>query len=1318
MGAGPGWLVAVDTGGTFTDGVAVGPDGGRRRVKVLSAARLRAQVDAPRERPGAAPAAEVIEASIPGSADQPPGAFDGWRVGGRTVRRSEPRGAGGRWTLSLRAETGDGAGGAEAFAPGSLVDLDSPEPAPVMAARLLTRTPMGAALPPMRMHLATTRGTNALLERRVDRVVAVTNAGLADALEIGDQRRRELYSLVAEREAPLHAATLEVPLRQGPTGDVEQEMDGPAWEAFERASQRLAQAGMQGAAVVLLHAWRNGEPEARLAARLRRCGLHVVASSEVSGVEGWLERSAATVVDAALAGPVAGFVADNRRALLEGSELLVLTSAGSLETAAAYRPKDSLLSGPAGGAAAVAALAARHGIREALGLDMGGTSTDACRVAGRVRIRGTTAVAGVAIASPSVAVESVAAGGGSICLLRDGRPVVGPESAGGHPGPACYGRGGPLTVTDCNLLLGRSDPSAFALPVRTEAARMAALAATGEDELQPERLAATLEGFLEVADAAIAEALKAISAREGFDPATHALVAFGGAGGQHACRVAERLGIRRILHPPDAGILSALGVAAAALERARSEGCAEPLDARSLQATHDRALASLRAGGAPWPVRTAEASLRWQGQSACVDVALDAAALAAPAPAWPALAAEAAGEAAALYRRTFGAEPPARAMELVSLRVVVGVAGAPLPAPSAAEPEQGSADAAQAAGTAEAPRLQRMRSNGAWRNAPLLRRGTLAAGAGFDGPAIVADATGTLVVDAGWRAEVLADGCVRLTRDAAPAAPAAPVAHAPADAPTAPEPVGSAAAAEVAAARLAGVAVQMGEQLRRTAVSVNVRDRLDFSCGILDGAGRLATNAPHVPVHLGALGPCVQALSRGRTWRPGDVVATNHPAFGGSHLPDVTVVAPVFEPGRRDGAPLAFVAARAHHAEIGGVRPGSMAPRAASLEEEGVVIPPCLVAEGGRAIPEGITALLTGARWPTRALQDNLADLAAAVASLRRGVEELERVCAEWGAPQLQRHLDGLRARAASGARRAIVAAFRLGEVRSATERMDDGWPIQVRMERRGERLVVDLGGSGGVHAAPFNAPFAVTRSAVMYAMRLLLGAVDGHLARDVPLNDGLLEPVDLTVPPGFLAPPFPPAAPASSLPPVAAGNTETSQRVVDCLLRALGLAACSQGTMNNLLFGGPDWGYYETIGGGAGAAPGRPGASAIHSHMTNTRISDPEILERRVPVRLERFSRRPGSGGAGAAAGGEGAVRTLRFLAPAQVSFMGERRAHGPGGAAGGGDGRPGAQWLQREAGGRDALPGTFQVDVQAGDRISIETPGGGGWGPPPAPG
>jgi 5-oxoprolinase (ATP-hydrolysing) len=1257
------WEVFVDIGGTFTDCLALDPDGQAHRIKVLSSGVVRAVVER-----GASERGLELRPVRGISA----GVLVGWRArlatGGaaHVIVAVEP----GTWRIELDVPI-ESPG---AVVPGAIVDLFTGEEAPVLALRLITGTPTSQPLPMAAMRLATTRGTNALLEKRGVPAALFVTRGFGDLLRIGDQSRPDLFALHIVKPEPVCQRTVEVDERIDADGKVLRGLDlGLVAEAVDE----LRAAGIESAAVALMNSYVNPSHEQALAARLRELGVkHVSVSSELAPLIKIVPRAQTAAVDATLAPIVSDYVEAVQRAL-GSSDLRMMTSAGGMVQAQSFRAKDGLLSGPAGGVVGALAAARRSGFSRIISFDMGGTSTDVARIDAAPEYRSEHDVAGVRVFAAALAIETVAAGGGSICDFVQDVLAVGPRSAGAHPGPACYGVGGPLTLTDVNLLLGRLSPGMFEIPISIDAAE-AALQRLREriqerTGTKPER-EALLEGFLSVANQRMAEGIARVSVRYGYDPADSALVAFGGAGAQHACAIADLLGMRTIIVPAEASLLSALGLAHAPVERfaqrqvlERLSTCAAKLEAMFAELEGAAAAQLANEGGARGATVRRFADLRLAGQETALTVELTAQ------EQWHAEdgAAAALSDAfAAAYRAMYGhlPGPAGKGIEVVALRVVVAMPGR----------EGARLDAAL---------QQRVEQRFVDGNA-------LRAGDAIASGAVIAGASTCCVVTAGWSGGVDAGGAIVLRRGERETASDVGA------------PQQSSLAREALVSNcLTSIAETMGEQLRRTAVSTNVKERLDFSCAILDADGALVVSAAHIPVHLGALGHCVRAVidvwqAQGKRFRAGDVVVTNHPAFGGSHLPDVTVVTPVFA---SDGELIGFAASRAHHAEIGGLRPGSMPPSATRLFEEGVVIEPTLLVEGGTERFEGVELLLRSGAHPSRAVGDNIADLRAAVSANHHGAVQIRNLAEEIGVSELRDHMAGALDRCERLVREALVG--RPQGRRDACDQMDDGALICVRAELDGEGVTIDFTGTAPVHAGNLNATPAIVHSAVMYVMRLLVDEA-------VPLNDGLMRAVNVVLPTCMLNPPMDAGRSPRNAPAVVGGNTETSQRIVDVLLSALGVCACSQGTMNNVVFGTDTWAYYETICGGSGASVHGNGADAVHTHMTNTRITDPEVFEKRYPARLERFAIRRGSGGAGAFHGGAGVVREMTFLQPVQLSLLTQRRRVQPCGLNGGEPGAKGTQRLIRANGEVEHLASIDERDVDAGDRLIIETPGGGGFG------
>lgn len=1220
------WLVSADRGGTFTDCHAVDSEGREHRCKVLSSGRLRTLI-----------VDRIDERTLKLRDDW--GAADGlfanfsvdWETGGALVESWNAA----QRILKLSAPVPDDV---------RIIDLHSNEAAPVVGARILTTTPLGATFPLLEFRLATTLATNALLEGKTSPVVFFVTKGFGDLLEIGDQRRPDLFALQHHKRRALAEKVVEVAERLDAEGNIILPL--PESGLMESATQLVA-AGYRTAAVALAHSYRNPAHEQTVATILRNAGFTSISlSSELSPVIRLLPRAETAVVNAALSPVMDEFVNRVREPFgTSARQFYCLSSAGGLAKPSQFRAKDSLLSGPAGGVAGCAAVARSVGAKKILTLDMGGTSTDVARWEGDFLYQFEQRVGSASILAPALRIETVAAGGGSICQIKADGLSVGPESAGADPGPACYGRGGPLTLTDVNLLLGRLDAETAAVPLWIDHSKVKL------DELKAEMQQLgwqipgdleLLQGLLDIAIERMAEAVRRISVREGCDPADYTLVAFGGAGPQHACAIAERLGIQEILVPHHAGLLSAFG-ASKALEEALEQrqllmiwtGNSVAALQQTLSEMEPTAMASLP--GSSIRRRLAEVRLKGQDTTLLLDFTE---------------AAEIPERFQAAYHALYSYPPPAtRMLEIVTLRVI-----ACLPPPE--------------------PVLETFRSSNDVTLDPNERSKFRT----------IQDRFSTMIVESGWDAIQGSLGTWKLTTTQRTPAVADLISKvSPID-------------AELFRCRFSGIVESMGALLQRTAISTNVKERLDFSCALLDASGRLVMNAPHIPVHLGALGECVRKVTEKFPPQAGQVLVTNDPAHAGSHLPDVTVICPVFA---SDGSLLGYTANRAHHAEIGGISPGSMPAFAKNLAEEGVLIRPMILSENDVFHEAEISQLLTSGNYPTRNLADNLADLRAQAAAARQGAEALRELAQRTGAETVRHFLRHLCSLAAEAMRRKL-ASTRFTHAK-AVEHLDDGWPIAVSLTAANDQLQIDFTGSGPVHPGSRNATTAVVRSATLYALRL-------WLAEDISLNEGVLENVVITIPSGFLNPPF--SEDPSLSPPVVAGNVETSQRIVDTLLKALQVQACSQGTMNNVIFGSTNYGHYETLCGGSGAGDGYAGADALHTHMTNTAITDAEIIEHRYPVRIEQFSIRKGSGGEGEFHGGNGCIRKYQFLESATISVLTEHRSSRPYGLNGGGEGAAGRQTLTDPRGVEISLPGSTTMTIQPGSILTIETPGGGGFG------
>jgi 5-oxoprolinase (ATP-hydrolysing) len=1150
--------------------------------------------------------------------------------------------------------------------------LLSHDRAPLDGIRQLLRLDPHAPIPPCDVRMGTTVATNALLERKGVPCALVTTRGFGDLLAIGTQARPHLFELAIRKHEPLPSSVVEVDARCDAAGRVLARPDAASLRA------ELGALCVRSVAIAVMHAYRNPELELELGRACRSAGFeHVCLSHEVTSQLGLLARADTTVLDAYLTPLLRDYVA-GLLAELHGSTLRIMQSSGGLTDALRFRGPHAILSGPAGGVIAVAKVARLAGCARVIGFDMGGTSTDVSRYESELERVYEAEVAGVRVRAPMMLIHTVAAGGGSLCRYDGHRLSVGPESAGANPGPLCYGRAEATepTLTDVNLVLGRLQPDRFVFALDRERARRALeelaerLRSCG-DTRSAEQVA---QGLFEIANSNMAEAVRRISVARGYDVREHALVVFGGAGGQHACALARRLGIGTIVLHPLAGVMSAWGMGLADVSwHGQADAGRRPLDDATLsslaadrirlEAEGRRVLAE--EGFLEPQLRVlCRVDLRYAGTETALTLALaDAGRLRAGFDAH--------------HERLFGYARAGHAVEVVALRIeVIGT--------TVGSHDEMSAEPPEPPASAPTPLRQTpvFLDGRCVEQVPVFSREALLPGHHLSGPAIVLETTGTLVVEAGFELAVQCEGLLILT-DRAPVTSVSSVASA---APSQrPDPV----LLEIMGNLYMSIAEQMGHVLERTALSTNIRERLDFSCAVFDAQAGLVANAPHIPVHLGAMGESVLATLRAHPdFLPGDVFATNDPAQGGSHLPDVTVVTPVHD---ARGRLVFFTASRGHHADIGGITPGSMPAFSRTLGEEGVVLRSLRVVRRGRFAREHVLRELSRGPFPARRPTENLADLEAQIAANHAGAmllcELVERYGLETVHAYMQHVQDDAAAKVAEEIMRIPDGAHRFAD------QLDDGTPLVVTLYVDGGRMLVDFDGTGAELDGNLNAPRAVTTAAVLYFLRTLVG-------HPIPLNSGCLRPIELRVAAGSLLAPSPGRA-------VAGGNVETSQRIVDVLLGAAGRAAASQGTMNNLSFGDDSFGYYETIAGGAGAGPGFAGASAVQTHMTNTKITDPEVLEARFPVRLRQFSVRRGSGGAGRFRGGDGAVREFEFLRAVRVSILSERRTCPPFGLAGGLPGACGRNLIDgREIGGKASL------DVAAGTVLRIETPGGGGWG------
>jgi 5-oxoprolinase (ATP-hydrolysing) len=1146
--------------------------------------------------------------------------------------------------------------------------------AAVAGIRALLEDP-GAQAEQVRM--GTTVATNALLERKGERTLLVITKGFRDALRIGYQNRPKIFERNIVLPEVLYERVIEVDERTAADGSV---LRAPDLETLEPLLREAFDDGIRAVAVVCLHSHLHPAHEQAIGELAERLGFPQISlSSEVSPLMKVVPRGDTAVVDAYLS-PVLRRYVNQVAAQLAGVPLMFMQSNGGLAEAGHFRGKDAILSGPAGGIVGMARMSRLAGFDKVIGFDMGGTSTDVSHFAGEYERVFHTQVAGVRLRAPMLSIHTVAAGGGSILHFDGSRYRVGPDSAGADPGPASYRNGGPLTVTDANVMLGRIQPAHFPavfgqdgdqpLDVEVVRTKFAELAKEIDDGRGPEEVA---EGFLRIAVANMANAVKRISVEKGHDVTEYALTTFGGAGAQHACAVADSLGIRTVLVPPMAGVLSALGIGLADTTAMREQSVETTLEESTMDQLRQVAdeLASVTTGelrdeGVPDDriEVTARAHLRYDGTDTAIPVELTT-------------AEEMRATFETTYRKTYSflMDRP-----LIAEAVSVEATGL-TDQPDLGKLAGREADGREADGRA-AERV-RMWTDGQWREVSLFQRDRLTDEQEVTGPAIIAEANATTVVDPGWTAR-MSDGHLVARRVAAPQGT---------EVGTEADPV----MLEIFNNLFMSIAEQMGVALESTAQSVNIRERLDFSCALFDSDGSLIANAPHIPVHLGSMGTSVKEVIRRRAeqMRPGDVYAVNDPYHGGTHLPDVTVITPVFDEAGAEI--LFFVAARGHHAEIGGLTPGSMPANSRHVHEEGVLFDNWLLVQDGKLRERETRELLAGAKYPSRNPDTNLADLRAQIAANAKGVEEVGKMIDHFGLDVVRAYMRHVQDNAEEAVRR-VIDALEDGEYRYE---QDSGAVISVsiRVDHENRSAVIDFTGTSPQLDSNFNAPSSVATAAVLYVFRTLV-------ADEIPLNDGCLRPLEMIIPPGsMLSPEFPAA--------IVAGNVETSQAITGALYAALGVQAEGSGTMNNVTFGNESHQYYETVGSGAGAGDGFGGASVVQTHMTNSRLTDPEVLEWRFPVLLEEFAIRPGSGGAGAWPGGNGAVRRIRFREPMTVSTLTSHRRVPPYGLAGGEPGSLGANRVVRADGTVTEMAGCDSVDVAAGDTLVVDTPGGGGYGP-----
>lgn len=1128
--------------------------------------------------------------------------------------------------------------------------------------------------------MGTTVATNALLERKGQPTVLLITSGFRDLLRIGYQNRPELFDLHICLPALLYSNVIEIKERLAADGKILTPLD------VQTASNALHQAynkGFRSVAIAFLHSYRNPEHEQKIGQIARKQGFEQVSlSHEASSLIKLVSRGDTTVADAYLTPILRRYVNQVRDALgtKQGKvdRLMFMQSNGGLTDATLFYGRDAILSGPAGGVVGMVRTAVNDGFDKLIGFDMGGTSTDVCHYAGEYEHSFETEVAGVRMRAPMMNIHTVAAGGGSILSFKDGRLQVGPESAGADPGPACYRRGGPLCVTDCNVVLGKIQPDSFPkvfgpkgnepLDIETPRVLFRALgneiaAQTGNTVLSPEELA---EGFLRIAVDNMANAIKEISVARGYDVTGYTLNCFGGAGGQHACLVADALGMTSVYLHPFAGVLSALGMGLANIVAMREHQLDLPVnDIDSIKQVAQKLVKESRHEVESQGIDTQNIKtrvriyLRAGASQTSMPVDLD----------HPNIMIE---TFRTMHRAEFGFHPDTDDItaEMIAVEAVgQSVSSADIPNNAKGNGKSG---------------LANMWSQGAYRDIPTYDRTKMGCGVHIDGPAIINEPTGTTVVEQGWQAESI-QGCVLILRRVVPLERNLSIG-------TSVDPI----MLEVFNNLFMSIAEQMGATLAKTSASVNIRERLDFSCALFDAKGDLVANAPHVPVHLGSMSSSVKTILRENVGNihPGDVFMMNDPFNGGTHLPDVTVVTPVFDD---TGKEIDFVvASRGHHADIGGKTPGSAPPDSRHIDEEGILIRNFQLIKEGHLREKETRALLASGDYPCRNIDHNMTDLTAQIAANTTGASELGKACAQFGREVVQSYMRHVQNNAEESVRRVLDVL----EDSAFVYPLDSGAKIHVAIsvDKENRSACVDFTGTSAQDTLNYNAPFAICRAAVLYVFRTLVGS-------DIPMNEGCLKPIKIIAPRGSFINPAYPAA-------VISGNTEVSQAIADTMFGALQVIAGSQGTMNNFVYGNDKIQNYETICGGTGAGFGFNGCSAVHSHMTNTRMTDPEILEARFPVRIKSFSIRKGSGGTGKWQGGDGIVRELEFLSPMTATILSSHRDTQAFGMKGGENGLAGQNSVQRADGSIEILSGNDQTEMSVGDVFIIKTPGGGGYG------
>jgi len=1247
------YKIWVDTGGTFTDCLSESPQNELKRIKVLSSSSLRGKI-------------------LKKNFDDSYQISTNWNLKSdilkgyhfrllknkdlSIIHQFEPSDQ----TICF-AEQPD-----FKISEGDEFEITAFEEAPVLAARIATETGLENELPEIDVRLGTTKGTNALLERKGAKVCLIITKGFRDLIEIGSQQRPDIFALNVVKNQPLYSNVIEVDERMDRYGNILKPLDE---NSILDCIEKVKKINPETIAIALINSYQNDTHERKLRERLQIEGFQFISiSSEMAREIKFLPRTQTGIVNAYLDLVILNYLNSVKKILKNGS-LKIMTSYGGLVDANLFLAKESLLSGPAGGVVGAAKIAESLGHKKIITFDMGGTSTDVSRIDGKLDYQFESEIDRIPIFSPVLSIETVAAGGGSICDFDGYKMTVGPESAGASPGPACYGAGGPLAITDVNLLLGRLDENSFGIPLNKNAAQQAFNAIKNKlpkDQSDED----ILKGFIQIANEKMADAIRKISLRKGHDPKDFTLLAFGGAGGQNACSLAELLNIKSIIVPFDAGLLSALGMGMADIERFSQKQILKPLseiisyvDGQFNELEKD-AIHKLKQENfleKDCFVKLKQVMMRFRGQENCLEVDYkDPDSIE--------------GLFKEKYEKIYGHWLDNETIEVESLKIVV-----------AGRIDEEKHEKKEIEEYKPQPDRQvRSFIQTDWKEIPAFVWEGLTEGAVIKGPALLLSQNSTVFVDEDWKL-ILKEGKNAILNQVEETITLASTAN-------------EYANLELFTNRFKAIAEDMGAILQRSSFSVNVKERLDFSCAVLDKDGFLVANAPHIPVHLGSLGVCVRSVIEKMKIGPNDVVITNHPGYGGSHLPDITLIGGAFDDA---GQLIGYVANRAHHAEIGGKTPGSMPPDAKRLSEEGIVIEPAYLINDGKEHWKEIKRLLKSDPYPSRSIEENIADLNGALASIHSGVGELKKLTVQFGIETIHSYMKKLQEYAAQ----CVINSFKKLPANEwkATEQLDDGTTLQVEIIKDPKGISIDFSGSSPVHPGNLNATYAIVNSAIIYVLRLMV-------KENIPLNEGIMEHININVPEGsFLNPGF--SDDPQNCPAVVGGNTEVSQRIVDTLIKALNLAACSQGTMNNLIFGNDEFGFYETICGGTGAGDGFHGTSGVHQHMTNTRITDPEIIEFRYPVRLDRMEIRKGSGGDGKWKGGDGVIRELTFLEKINLSILSQHRKEKPFGMKGGNPGKTGKQYIIRKGGEKVELDGIDGSVLENGDKIIIETPGGGGW-------